>query len=317
MMKAFISYCHTDETILDKLHKHLAQLRRDGTIDTWYDREILAGGRFDSEISAQLADADIFLACASPDWIASNYAYEQEFEKAIERELDGSMRIVPVIFRPCDWLATPLAKFTALPKDGKAITEFTNQDVAFLEVAQKLRRLCAEARKSSKVITEVGENSLEKAEGYKPPRYRAKREFDAVDRRDFIEQSYEEVFRFFEASAAEIANLDSVECRLTRSERHFSCTVINRGYGRAFETVHIRQGGMFGGINVQYGERFEENVSHGGFSVKSDEYQLFWSGGGFAHMYGDQSGLMTARDLAQQIWDDLLAKVGITYAKDD
>ena len=121
----------------------LASLQRDGTVSGWYDRDINAGGRLDEEIQRELENTDIFLACASPNYIASNYCFDRELTAALEREERGEVAIVPVIFEPCDWLSTRLRKFKALPKDGRAISEFTNQNVAFLEVANELRRLAA------------------------------------------------------------------------------------------------------------------------------------------------------------------------------
>jgi hypothetical protein len=60
-MKAFISYSHKDAWALDRLHTHLAMLRREGSILEWYDREILAGGDIDQEVSEQLEACDLFL----------------------------------------------------------------------------------------------------------------------------------------------------------------------------------------------------------------------------------------------------------------
>ncbi|GAA4725077.1 toll/interleukin-1 receptor domain-containing protein [Sphingomonas lutea] len=84
--KVFISYSHVDQALIDRLHKHLAHLQRDGTISEWYDREIHAGGNIGNEVMAALDSADIFIACASPDYIASNYCYERELNRALERE---------------------------------------------------------------------------------------------------------------------------------------------------------------------------------------------------------------------------------------
>lgn len=141
--KVFISYSHADDELLDKLHKHLAQLKRDGTIAEWYDREIHAGGKLDSEIGSALEGADVFIACASPDYIDSSYCYERELKRALEKEVAGELTIIPVIFEPCDWLNTPLSKFKALPRDGKPITEYTNPNVALLEVINGLRSLAS------------------------------------------------------------------------------------------------------------------------------------------------------------------------------
>ncbi len=109
--RIFISYSHADDALLERLHKHLAQLQREGSLSSWYDREIHAGSRLDENIDRELKNADVFLACASPDYIASNYCYDKELESALEREERGELAIVPVIFEPCDWLSTPLQKF--------------------------------------------------------------------------------------------------------------------------------------------------------------------------------------------------------------
>lgn len=122
MAKAFISYSHRDEKALERLHTHLAIMRREGLISAWYDREILAGDGFDQKIEKALDESEVFLALTSPDFFASNYCYEREMERALQRHAEGSLRVVPIILEPCDWKSTPLAKLKVLPKDGKPIS---------------------------------------------------------------------------------------------------------------------------------------------------------------------------------------------------
>jgi hypothetical protein len=74
-----------------------------------------------------------------PDYLASHYCYEREFEKAMQMQDAGELTIVPVIVEPCDWLNTPFGKFKALPKDGKPISTWENKNTAFLDVTQNLR----------------------------------------------------------------------------------------------------------------------------------------------------------------------------------
>jgi hypothetical protein len=144
MAKAFISYSHRDEKALERLHTHLATLRREKTIMAWYDREILAGDEIDHEISSNLRESEIFLALVSPDFLASNYCYEREMARALERHAEGTLRVVPIILEPCDWKSTPLGKLKALPKDGKAISTWKNENVAYLDVVTELRRISSE-----------------------------------------------------------------------------------------------------------------------------------------------------------------------------
>jgi hypothetical protein len=303
----FISYSHADDQLLERLHKHLAQLQREGTVAGWYDRDIHAGGHLDKEIDRELARSQIFIACASPDYIASRYCYERELAAALEREDKGDLAVVPIIFEPCDWLATPLQKFKALPKDGKAISEYTNQNVAFLEVVTELRRLATSV-----------DQAADAQEATAPPvtpaqnRYRVKREFDALAKRDFVESAFSEMHKFFEASVAELSAVPDLEATLSPlTSDHFSCTVINRGISRGFETVHVRRGGSWGAIDVLYGESNSRSTSNGGFGVEADEYQLYLTPTLFR--FGDREDRVSPRQAAQMIWDDLLSKVGVGY----
>jgi hypothetical protein len=83
--RLFISYSHNDRRLLERLHKHLAQLQREGSVSAWYDREISAGGKIENEIKTELAAADIFIAALSPDFIASSYCYDVELQHALAR----------------------------------------------------------------------------------------------------------------------------------------------------------------------------------------------------------------------------------------
>ena len=90
-MRVFISYSHQDAGALERLHVHLANLKREGRIETWYDREILAGDNLHDEINRELEAADLVLLLVSPDFIASNYCVEREMQRALERHEIGKV----------------------------------------------------------------------------------------------------------------------------------------------------------------------------------------------------------------------------------
>jgi hypothetical protein len=186
MAKAFISYSHRDEKALERLHTHLATLRRDGKITAWYDREILAGDDIDTEISSNLKASEIFLALVSPDFLASNYCYEQEMTKALERHAESTLRVIPIILEPCDWRLTPLGKLKALPKDGKAISIWTNENIAYLDVVTELRRISSEQEQPKRSDQKENE-AVPRSEKRETKRYRIKSEFpDACSRSRFL-----------------------------------------------------------------------------------------------------------------------------------
>ena len=139
MVKLFFSYSHRDESLRDELEIHLSALKRQGVIEVWHDRRIGAGKEFDSEISEHLESAQIILLLVSPYFIASDYCYDIEMTRALERHQAGEARVIPVILHPCDWHSLPFGKLTAVPKDGKAVSKYPNQHDAFLEITLAIR----------------------------------------------------------------------------------------------------------------------------------------------------------------------------------
>ena len=54
---------------------------------------------------------------------------------------EGTCVVVPIVLKPVDWKTTPFGKLKALPRDAKPVTEWENQDAAWANVAEGVRRL--------------------------------------------------------------------------------------------------------------------------------------------------------------------------------
>ncbi len=102
----------------DQLEVQLSMLKRQGAIETWHDRRIGAGQEIDGAISGNLEEADIILLLVSPDFLASDYCYDREMIRAMERHHAGDAIVIPVILRACDWHPAPFGKLNATPPDG-------------------------------------------------------------------------------------------------------------------------------------------------------------------------------------------------------
>ena len=135
----FFSYSHEDELLRDELATHLKLLERQGVIRGWHDRRIDAGHDWKQAIDEHLERAGIVLLLVSADFLASDYCYDLEMKRALERRETGGAVVIPVILRPCDWTQAPFAKLQALPRDGKAVTSWLNRDEAWTNVAQGIR----------------------------------------------------------------------------------------------------------------------------------------------------------------------------------
>jgi hypothetical protein len=139
--KLFFSYARRDGLLRDELAKHLRLLERENKIETWHDRDIDAGDEWKTVIDEHLETADIILLLVSPDFLSSEYIYEKEMKRAMERHEAGDARVIPVIVRPVESLGEQLSKLQALPKDAKPITTWANQDEAFANVAIEIRKI--------------------------------------------------------------------------------------------------------------------------------------------------------------------------------
>src|ERR1039457_6815153 len=142
----FISYAHEDDELCQEFIKHLIQIKRDGLIRAWHDRRLTGGSEWAGQIDEHLNSADIVVLLVSPDFLASQYCYDIEMKRALERDAAGEARVVPVILRSCDWQTSQFAKLTALPEDGKPVVKWETHDDGFLDVVKRLRRVVRELR---------------------------------------------------------------------------------------------------------------------------------------------------------------------------
>lgn len=143
-VQVFFSYSHRDEAYKEQLEVHLTILRRRGLLKSWSDRQIIAGQNWQSIIEEQLQAADIVLLLVSADFIASDYCYGKELRCALERHERNETKVIPIVLRPVDWRDAPFGKLQALPKDGTPVTSWPNQDQAWLDVEQGIRRAIEE-----------------------------------------------------------------------------------------------------------------------------------------------------------------------------
>jgi hypothetical protein len=140
-IKLFFCYAHEDDALREQLARHLSPLRRVKHITAWFDRDIQAGTDWEHEIERQLDTANIILLLVSADFIDSDYCYSVEMQRALEKHQAGTACVIPIILRPVDWEETPIGTLQALPTGKKPVTLWANQDEAWLDVVQGIRKV--------------------------------------------------------------------------------------------------------------------------------------------------------------------------------
>jgi hypothetical protein len=134
----FFSYSHEDETLRKALDAHLSELWRSGVV-RWYDRQIGPGSEWEGQIDEHLASARIILLLISRSFLASDYCYDIEMKRALERHARGEAIVIPILLRPIAWWKrSPFRKLQCLPRNGKPVTEWRTQDTALAEVAEEI-----------------------------------------------------------------------------------------------------------------------------------------------------------------------------------
>nr|BBH93788.1 hypothetical protein KTA_19870 [Thermogemmatispora argillosa] len=142
-VKLFYVYAREDRPFLERLEQHLALLQRQGLLVTWHDGALLPGSDWRRSIREQLEQAQLILLLISPAFMASDYCYGVEMQRALERQRRGQAQVVPILLRPVDWANAPFAHLQVLPGNARPISTWANQDAAFAEVVGGLRRVIA------------------------------------------------------------------------------------------------------------------------------------------------------------------------------
>jgi hypothetical protein len=168
-IEVFYSYSRKDLELQESLKTHLGTLRRQKIISGWDDRELVGGEEWDHAIKSKLNTADIILLLISPDFINSDYCYDIEVTRAMERHEAGEACVIPIILRPAEWKGdyTPFGKLSALPTGVDPVTVWKNQDEAFLNIAQGIRKAAEKLIKERKErLQREGITGLESLQGY-------------------------------------------------------------------------------------------------------------------------------------------------------
>jgi len=315
MAIVFFSYSHEDEELRNRLEKHLALLKRQGLVEAWHDRRILAGSHLDQAISGNLEVADIILLLVSADFLASEYCYSREMQRAMERLDAGSAVIIPVILKPCDWHTAPFGKLLAIPRDGKPVTSWANVEEAFADIAGHIRKRVEDANRKTapqakpaqpvKSPWHSGGSAAAAPEGPRSSNLRLKQEFTEHDRDTFLHESFELFAQFFEGSLGELkARNPGIQTNFRRIDANCFTAAIYQGGKKASECA-IRIGGIGGrGITYSSDANPQGNSFNGSVSVESDDQGLYFSPMAFG--FGETEKRMTKEAAAEHFWATLI-----------
>lgn len=136
-IKLFYCYAREDKALREELEIHLSGLKRQYHLINWSDQEIIPGENWEQAINTHLDTADVILLLISPHFMASDYCYGTEMQRALERHLTGVCCVIPILIRPTYyWEEAPFSSIQMLPTDARPITRWPDRDEAFHDVAK-------------------------------------------------------------------------------------------------------------------------------------------------------------------------------------
>ena len=305
MARVFMSYSHRDEALRNELETHVAGLKRQGVIAVWHDRRIAPGEELHGRIGDELNASDIVLLLVSPDFIASDYFYDVEMTRALERHRLGETRVIPVILRPCDWQGAPFGHLMAVPKDGKPVTRHQTLDDGFLEVAKAIRQVAGlpDASAAARRPDPPTARADMPMPGPRSGNLRVRTEFTDRDRHGYLNEAFEYIARYFANSAKEIqARNEQVETDFRRIDANgFEARAFVGG--REQSVCGIWLGGMVGnGVYYSSTGLGNRNSFNESMSVSDDGYTLCLRPLGMAHFGQSGDSLLTMEGAAEHFW---------------
>lgn len=157
----FYSYCHKDEPCRERMQVALALLKDNGILSEWHDRKIISGTPFSPQIIKKLNSSDVVVYLVSPYFLNSE-ACKDEWRRVRQTAEETGQRLVPIILKPCNWMDFDNMKgYLALPRDGKPISTWDDEDEAWVDVYEQIKRVLEDVRSTfdlrEKYRKEIGE----------------------------------------------------------------------------------------------------------------------------------------------------------------
>ena len=306
-MEVFLSYSHQDEDLRNELEKHLSILKRQGVIEVWSDHRIGPGEDIGGQIDQHLESADVILLLVSSDFLDSDYCYDVEMRRALERHDQGEARVIPVILRPCAWHGAPFGRLKAIPTDGKPVMKHPTLDDGFVEVVEAVSEV---ARALSRGVSTfhpaqpLADRPTAEDFGPRSSNLRVKKDFTDHERHRYLNETFEYVARYFENS------LQELQARNSEVETDFRRIDANRLEARAFVRgrEQTRCGIWLGGLSRSDGLYFSFDGLGSGNSynesmmVHDDGYTLFLEPMGMAHLAQQVDKELTREGAAEYFW---------------
>lgn len=144
----FCVYAKTDEFYYHILEKHLNDLKQEGYIASWYNRQVTAGVNWSCVADPHINTATVILLILSPSLISSDYCQGFEMQRAYERYATKDASIFPILLSSVDQRETLLASAQIVSTGVEPLLCSLDHDEPFIHVLHTLRTTLVNLRNS-------------------------------------------------------------------------------------------------------------------------------------------------------------------------
>lgn len=144
MVNVLIWCAHEDREIRRVLVNHLTTLEQQKLIRIWHEGKIRNGESRQTEILDHLNRANIILLLINSNFTADKLC-RHITGLALKRSHDSDkVRVIPILLSHVDLQGTQIARLKRLPSDDKPVTDWPDNDKAWVDVVEGIRKVMFE-----------------------------------------------------------------------------------------------------------------------------------------------------------------------------
>jgi len=141
-LKIFFLYSKSDKRLAEILMHYLTPMVKMRKVDICDGSEVIAGKDWDLDTKERYNQSDIYIALISPDFVASDFCYQDDLKLVIEKHQNKRAVMLPILVRFTPfWKELGIGKLDYLPIDGKPISQWKDEEEALFEIMKYIKKL--------------------------------------------------------------------------------------------------------------------------------------------------------------------------------